>query len=181
LYNELHYTETELVQQLQKQNEKSFEYLYQKYNKALFSASFQIVGDMEICNDVLQQAFVSIWQKINTYDSSKGKLFTWMLNITKNASIDYLRSKAHKQHQQNQNVDNNVYATNLTTNATINVDSIGIKKFILTLKDEYKAVLIQSYFEGFTHDEIAENLQIPVGTVKTRLRASLIELRKKML
>jgi RNA polymerase sigma-70 factor (ECF subfamily) len=181
LLKEINYTEIELVQLLQKQEDKAFAYLYEKYHKALFTASFQIIGDTEICNDVLQQVFISIWQKIKMYDSSKGKLFTWMLNITKNASIDYLRSKAHKQLQKNQSVENNVYTSNLTTNDVINIDSIGIKKFIIALKEDYKQVLMQSYFEGFTHEEIAENLQIPVGTVKTRLRASLIELRKKML
>jgi RNA polymerase sigma factor (sigma-70 family) len=181
LHKEINYTETELVHLLQKQDDKAFEQLYNKYHKALFTASYQRIGDTEICNDILQQVFVSIWQKIKSYDATKGKLFTWMLNITKNASIDYLRSKAHKQLQQNQNVDNNVYTSSLTTNAIVNIDGIGIKNFILSLKEEYKAVLIQSYFEGYTHDEISENLQIPVGTVKTRLRASLIELRKKML
>lgn len=175
------YSEYELVRLLQQQDSNAFAYLYEKYAKALYNASFQIVGDTEICNDILQQVFVSIWQKIKMYDASKGRLFTWMLNITKNASIDFLRSKAHKNSLKNQDIDNNVHADSLATSETVNIDAIGIKKFIDTLREEYKQVLMQSYFEGFTHDEIAQNLQIPIGTVKTRLRASLIELRTKMI
>jgi RNA polymerase sigma factor (sigma-70 family) len=174
------YTELELVSLLQKQDEKAFAYLYEKYAKVLYNAIYQIIGENEVSNDVLQQVFVSIWQKIKLYDASKGKLFTWMLNISKNASIDYLRSKANKNSKKNQELTENVYTNNLRSSDIINVDAIGIKTFVDTLKQEYKDVLMQSYFMGHTHEEIAENLNIPVGTVKTRLRASLIQLRTKM-
>jgi RNA polymerase sigma factor (sigma-70 family) len=181
LSNNVTYTEFELVSMLQKQDDMAFKYLYEKYNKALYNAVYQIVNDIEISNDILQQVFVTIWQKMKMYDASKGRLFTWMLNVTRNASIDYLRSKSNKNNKRNQELTDNVHISNLQTNEIINVDAIGIKKFISELREDYKTVLIQSYFLGYTHEEIAENLSIPLGTVKTRLRASLIQLRNKMI
>ncbi len=175
------YTEFELVTMLQKQDNDAFKYLYEKYNKALYNAIFQIVNDIETSNDILQQVFVTIWQKMNMYDATKGRLFTWMLNVTRNASIDYLRSKANKKNKKNQELTENVNINNIQTSETINIDAIGIKKFVSELREEYKIVLSQSYFLGYTHEEIAENLNIPLGTVKTRLRASLIQLRNKMI
>jgi RNA polymerase sigma factor (sigma-70 family) len=181
LSNNVTYTEFELVSMLQKQDDMAFKYLYEKYNKALYNAVYQIVNDIEISNDILQQVFVTIWQKMKMYDASKGRLFTWMLNVTRNASIDYLRSKSNKNNKRNQELTDNVHISNLQTNEIINVDAIGIKKFISELREDYKTVLTQSYFLGYTHEEIAENLSIPLGTVKTRLRASLIQLRNKMI
>jgi RNA polymerase sigma factor (sigma-70 family) len=181
LSNNVTYTEFELVSMLQKQDDKAFKYLYEKYNKALYNAVYQIINDIEISNDVLQQVFVTIWQKMKMYDASKGRLFTWMLNVTRNASIDYLRSKANKNNKRNQELTDNVHISNLQTNEIVNIDAIGIKKFISELKEDYKVILTQSYFLGYTHEEIADNLDIPLGTVKTRLRASLIQLRSKMI
>jgi RNA polymerase sigma factor (sigma-70 family) len=166
---------------LQKQDDIAFKYLYEKYSKALFNAAYQIVHDIETSNDILQQVFITIWQKMNMYDATKGRLFTWMLNITRNASIDYLRSKANKNNKKNQELTDNVHISNIQTSETINIDAIGIKKFVSELREDYKVVLTQSYFLGYTHEEIAENLDIPLGTVKTRLRASLIQLRNKMI
>ncbi len=175
------YSEHELVTLLQRQDGKAFEYLYEKYSKALYNAVYQIIGDIETSNDVLQQIFVTIWQKIKMYDATKGRLFTWMLNVSRNASIDFLRSKSNKNNQKNQELTDSVYINSIPTNEVINIDAIGVKKFVDGLKDEYKAVLVQSYYQGYTHEEISENLQIPIGTVKTRIRASLSLLRNKMI
>jgi RNA polymerase sigma-70 factor (ECF subfamily) len=181
LDNKLIYTEHELVTLLQREDNNAFAYLFEKYSKAIYNGIFQIVGEEENSNDVLQQVFVTYWQKIQLYDASKGRLFTWMLNIARNASIDLLRSKAHKNSRKNHDIENNVYSESIVSNNQLNIDTIGIKKFVDELKEDYRLVLTQSYYMGYTHEEIAENLQIPVGTVKTRLRASLIELRKKMI
>jgi RNA polymerase sigma factor (sigma-70 family) len=174
------YSETELVNLLQKQDNPAFAYLYEKYSKALYNTIFQLTKDLETSNDILQQVFVSIWQKMQMYDATKGRLFTWMLNITRNATIDFLRSKANKNARQNQSLTDNVITNNIKTKEDLHIDAIGIGKFVGELKEELRIVLTQSYYLGYTHEEIAENLQIPVGTVKTRIRASIIELRKKM-
>ncbi len=89
---------------LKSRDDKAFGYLYDNYSGSLFTIVSQIVNDMELANDVLQEVFINIWRKIETYDSSKGRLFTWMLNIARNASIDTLRSKSYQNSQKNQSI-----------------------------------------------------------------------------
>jgi len=122
--------------------------------------------------------FINIWRKIESYDQTKGRLFTWMLNIARNASIDTLRSKGYQNARKNQELPENVYkaASNQTTQQ--NVDNIGLKKLLEKLKPEHRVLVELAYFKGFTHEEIAEMMTIPLGTVKTRIRNALLQLRE---
>jgi len=90
------YQEQELVSQLLQQNGQAFSYLYDNYSPALFGVINQIISDKEAAADVLQDVFVNIWKKISLYDDTKGRLFTWMLNIARNAAIDKLRSRSYQ-------------------------------------------------------------------------------------
>ncbi len=102
---QLSYSEQELVALLQQRNEKAFSYLYDNYSGALYGIVNGIVTDKEIANDVLQNVFVNIWRKIESYDASKGRLFTWMLNVARNAAIDELRSKGYRDSQKNKSLE----------------------------------------------------------------------------
>ena len=116
---------------------------------------------------------------METYDAAKGRLFTWMLNITRNASIDKLRNKNYKNTQKNREFTEDVYDAG--GKVTMNIDHIGLRKLVHTLKEEWKEPLELSYFQGYTQDEISKILDLPIGTIKTRLRAALKELRKIMI
>ncbi len=173
------YTEFELVSSLKGQNAKAFSYLYDNYSGALYSIISQIVPDEELASDVLQEVFVNIWKKIETYDPVKGRLFTWMLNIARNLSIDTIRSKAYQNSQKNRELP----ASELLIPGGFvmqNVDSIGLKKVLGKLKNEYSTLIDLAYFKGYTHEEIAEIENIPLGTVKTRIRTALIQLREHL-
>ncbi len=169
------YSEQELVALLQQRNEKAFGYLYDNYSGALFGIVNSIVTDKEIANDVLQNVFVNIWRKIESYDATKGRLFTWMLNIARNASIDEVRSKAFRDSQKNQSLSEIVDVPGAVTGPSI--DDVGLKKVLTKLKGELRVLIDLSYFQGFTHEEISKALNIPLGTVKTRIRSALIQLR----
>ena len=160
---------------LQQQDEKALSYLYDNYSAALYGIINSIVTDRESANDVLQNVFVNIWKKIASYDSSKGRLFTWMLNVARNAAIDEIRSKSYKDKLKNQPFPENVDITGASTNP--NIADIGLKKILTKLKGEQQVLIDMSYFKGFTHEEIAKALNIPLGTVKTRIRSALIQLR----
>jgi RNA polymerase sigma factor (sigma-70 family) len=173
------YTEQELVAGLKARDDQAFAFLYDNYAGALYSIIRQIVTDNnELAGDVLQEVFINIWRKIESYDQTKGRLFTWMLNIARNASIDTLRSKSYQNSQKNQELPENVYkgASNQTTQQ--NVDNIGLKKMLEKLKPEHRVLVELAYFKGFTHEEIAEMMAIPLGTVKTRIRNALLQLRE---
>ena len=93
---EIVYTEIELTTLLKQRDQSAFSYLYDHYSAALLSVIGGIIVETEQSNDVLQEVFVKIWKQIESYDSSKGRLFTWMLNVARNASIDFIRSKGDR-------------------------------------------------------------------------------------
>jgi RNA polymerase sigma factor (sigma-70 family) len=169
------YSEQELVALLQQRNRQAFSYLYDNYSGALFGIVNAIVTERETANDVLQNVFVNIWKKIESYDASKGRLFTWMLNIARNAAIDEVRSKGYRDKQKNQPLSEGMSLPGAVAGPAIN--DVGLKKVLSRLKEEWRVLIDLSYFQGFTHEEIAKMLGIPLGTVKTRIRSALIQLR----
>jgi RNA polymerase sigma factor (sigma-70 family) len=175
------YTESGLVAGLRQQDSQAFNYLYEHYSGAIYSVILQVVPETEAASDLLQEVFVTIWKKAAMYDASKGRLFTWMLNVARNAAIDTLRSKSYKNSQKNREFDSSVHSSsgNMVTNQ--NIDAIGLRKWVGQLKQDYRSVLELAYFQGFTHEEIAKELNIPLGTVKTRIRTALVQLKEKIL
>ncbi len=173
------YTETALTDALKKHENDAFQYLYKNYKGALFTVILQIIPDKVIAEDVLQEAFIMAWKNIDKYDASKGRLFTWLFNVTRNCAINMTRSKNYKTHKKNEPFDNYVNDTDETTGHNLNINQIGLRKQVHQLREDNKNVLELSYFNGFTHEEISKTLNIPTGTVKTRLRNALIELRKQ--
>jgi RNA polymerase sigma factor (sigma-70 family) len=164
---------------LKERNNHAFGFLYDNYAGALYSIIRQIItGNDELAGDVLQEVFINIWRKIESYDQTKGRLFTWMLNIARNASIDTLRSKSYQNSQKNQELPDNVYKSVANQTTQLNVDNIGLKKVLEKLKPEHRVLVELAYFKGFTHEEIAEMMAIPLGTVKTRIRNALLQLRE---
>lgn len=172
------YTEQELVSLLKSRDSKAFGYLYDNYSASLYTIIAQLVDDMEVANDVLQEVFINIWRKIESYDPVKGRLFTWMLNIARNASIDTLRSKGYQNTQKNQSLQEKDGWIEGGRSALADVDNIGLKKVVHRLKKEYRVLIDLAYFKGYTHEEIAQIESIPLGTVKTRIRNALTQLRE---
>lgn len=158
---------------------KAMEILYDDYSPALYGVILRIVGSEETAEDVLQDAFVKIWKKSASYDASKGRLFTWILNIARNSAIDMIRSKSYKGSQKNQSMDNGVYYRE-TMVSTISTDSIGVREIVDKLKPEHREVIDCVYFNGYTHTEAAKALNIPLGTVKTRIKIAIRELKGLM-
>jgi RNA polymerase sigma factor (sigma-70 family) len=171
------YNEQELVSLLKSKDQQAFGYLYDHYSGALYSIILQILADTQLSSDVLQEVFINIWRKIDMYDPSRGRLFTWMLNIARNASIDTLRSKSYQNTRKNQSLQEYVNIDRPVSSTQLSVDHIGLRKVLEKLKKEYRVLVELAYFKGYTHEEIAELEKIPLGTVKTRIRHALIQLR----
>jgi RNA polymerase sigma factor (sigma-70 family) len=173
------HSEQELVLLLKEKNARAFGYLYDNYSTALYNIIRQMISDTDLANDVLQEVFLNIWRKIETYDSSKGRLFTWMLNIARNASIDTLRSKSYQNNQKNQELPNDVNNNSSSfLYMPINIDNIGLRKILDKLKPEHRILIELAYFKGYTHEEIAQIENVPLGTVKTRIRNALLQLKE---
>ncbi len=171
-------SEDQLVLGLKKRDKESLSYVYDKYGPALFGIANRIVKDQEVSREVVQDVFLKIWNKIDSYDAKKGKFFTWMLNITRNEAINKIRSKEIKRSTKTDSLDNYVY--NVEDNETrAKVEGLGVRELISKLEPDHQFVLTKVYFEGFSHSEVANSFKIPLGTVKSRLRAALKLLRKK--
>jgi len=170
------FAESQIVEMLHQNDKRVIAIIYDQYAAALYGVVFRIVQSEEVAQDVMQDAFVKIWKKGMTYDSTKGTLFTWLLNITRNTAIDKLRSAGFRKRGKNQSIDAHVY-TKVSSRGT-NPDEIGVKELLNNLDDKYREIIDMIYFSGFTQKEVSEELNIPLGTVKTRLRIGLRELRE---
>ena len=156
----------------------AIEALYDMYSSSLYGVISRIVIDTATAEDVLQDTFVKIWNSFTSYSAEKGRLFTWMVNIARNLSIDKIRSKDFKNQNKNQELENNVTFIDEQRNTVYKPELLGIKELVETLKPEQKLILELVYFKGYTHVEAAEELGIPLGTIKTRLRMAILQLRK---
>ena len=174
----IQYSHDDLVILIQNRDQKAFAYLYDNYAKAIFSVINNIIQDVEESEDILQKTFLKIWENFYSYDISKGRLFTWMLNISRNMSIDFKRSKDNK--KKTQNTDLNVYKLNKLTTGEDSLDTIGLKKLVENLKPEHLILIELSYYKGYTQEEISKELNIPIGTVKKRIRKALLILREQL-
>lgn len=171
-------SEPELVQAILEKDKNGAEALYDMYSSSLYGVIFRIVQHQEIAEDLLQDTFIRIWNSFSSYDAAKGRLFTWMVNVARNIAIDKTRSKEFRNSAKTEDIENNVLLIDKQVNTVINPETIGLKDLIGKLKPEHKIILDLVYFEGLTHVEVAKKLEIPLGTVKTRLRNAIITLRK---
>lgn len=168
--------ENEMLQCLQG-CERNFSKLYDNYSAALFGLIISWIQDRETAQNLLQDVFVKAWRSRDLYDAAKGKIFTWLYNITRHICIDHLRSKAYKKSKACLLSDNvPVLLPGCNTNGH-EPDTIGLRKLVGSLRKEEKEVIELMYFKGFTQKEIAIIMDTPLGTVKTRMSRAIKNLR----
>ena len=173
--------EANLVTLLQNKERAALELLYDNYGKALYGVILRIVNNNELAEEVLQNTFQKIWEKADQYDDSKGRLFTWMLNIARNSAIDKTRSREVKQKNKTNTLENHISFIEQSGNLQISTDAIDLKKFTDKLDENQRAVIDLIYFQGYSQSEAAKELNMPLGTVKSRVRIAIKSLRKWML
>ncbi|MBX9853177.1 MAG: sigma-70 family RNA polymerase sigma factor [Cytophagaceae bacterium] len=167
-------SEKNLISLLKKKDQRGIEYLYDNYSSALYGVILRIVKSEAIAEEVLQDSFVKIWEKIDMYDESKGRLYTWILNLTRNLALDKLRSKDFKKQNKTDDISSFV---SIKDSTDINPEFIGVKEVLNLLSPEQKQLIDLMYFKGYSQSEIAEEFGIPLGTIKTRVRAAMTKLR----
>lgn len=167
--------EKHIVELLQERNEKAISLLYEHYGNTLYGVAYKVVRDGELAQDVLQESFVKIWKKSDSYDSTKAKLFTWLFRITRNTAIDKLRSVNTKTDKEIQMDVSDVYNLGVES---IRPEFIDVKDNLGKIEDKYQIVLEALFFQGMTQQEASDELDIPLGTIKSRLKIGLRELKK---
>ena len=170
-------SQEELLVLIYKKDERAFTHLYDMYSKSLFSVINVLVKNREEAEDVLQDVFVKIWKNIDSYHESKGRFYTWILNIARNTSIDKLRSKNFNNSQKNLSSDNFVNYFEDSSKLADKVDTIGLQEFVKRLKPKCIQIIDLLFFKGYTQQEASDELAIPSGTVKTQNRNCINDLR----
>jgi RNA polymerase sigma-70 factor (ECF subfamily) len=138
------------------------------------------VKDKDSAEEVVHDTFMKIWEGIDSYDAGKGRLFTWMARICRNSSLDHVKSKAFRKSTKTDSIGDVVVEREKGLSERISTDTIGVKEWMNVLDEDQKSVIHALYFEGMSQSQAAEELDIPLGTVKTRLRLGLMRIRKKL-
>lgn len=167
-------TDIDIVTLVKSGDKQAFAVLYRMYSPALYGVILKIVNDEAIAQDILQDTFLKIWEKIHTYDSSKGTIFTWMLNLARNKAIDVGRLKYEKNKIRIDDLNVDIE----TEHSGKASDAIGTRTMVERLPDDYKVLIDLVYFGGRTQQEVSVELNLPLGTVKTRTRKALQLLRE---
>ena len=170
-----------LIKEIQHGNEKAFSSIYEMYSGAIHGVIFAILKDQSLTEEVLQDVFIKVWNNSQSYTLGKGRFYTWLLNIARNTAIDRLRSKDYKNASKNLTTENFVDIISGHDNLSGKMDAIGIKKFVEALKPICIQIIDLLYFKGFTQAETAKELDSPLGTIKTRARNCMNELRNLVL
>ncbi|MGC4037708.1 MAG: RNA polymerase sigma factor [Chitinophagaceae bacterium] len=158
-------------------NERLFAKLYDRYSAAIFGLIIKWINDSGTSENLLQEVFLKAWRNRHLYDAEKGRIFTWLHNITRNVCIDHMRSKAHKKSRVSVLHEDLSELLKTGSSERFLPDIIGLKRIIRTLKHEEKEVVELMYFKGLTQKEIAEIMNVPLGTVKTRVSRAIRNLR----
>lgn len=169
-------SEEELVARMRSRDAAAMSVLYDMYSATLYGVVLQIVKIEETAEDVLQEAFVKIWNSFESYDTSKGRLFTWMINICRNQAIDTIRSKQHRVSNKTEDIASDSRSD--FSAAEFKPEHIGVRDIVDNLNPEQRQVIDLMYFEGLTQSEISEAYNIPLGTVKTRARSAVKQLSR---
>jgi RNA polymerase sigma-70 factor (ECF subfamily) len=173
----------EVMQLVQSGNPRAFELLYDRHGGAAFSLAYRMVGNRVTAEDVTQEAFLSIWRSRLRYDQARGSVRTWVLGIVHNRAIDALRrSFVHDRRRETlEGVEERHEATERTeVEAARREEARSIRSALATLPDEQRRTIELAYFGGFSHSQIAELLDEPIGTVKGRMRLGLDKMRRQL-
>ncbi|NKI32718.1 RNA polymerase sigma factor [Croceivirga thetidis] len=169
-----------LIEKFKQKDMAAFEKLYAMYAENIHGVINTIIRDPERSEELCQDVFIKVWNNAESYNSSKGRFFTWILNIARNTAIDELRSKTYKNQKKNLRADYIVGILEQPDENANKYDIIGLEKLLKGLKKKCSQIIELLYFKGFTQKEAAKQLDIPLGTVKTRNRNCISKIRENM-
>jgi RNA polymerase sigma-70 factor (ECF subfamily) len=173
----------EVMQLVQSGNPRAFELLYDRHGGAAFSLAYRMVGNRMAAEDIIQEAFLSIWRSRLRYDQARGSVRTWVLGIVHNRAIDGLRRNlVHDRRRETmEGVEERHEAPERTdVEAARREEARSIQSALKTLPDEQRRTIELAYFGGYSHSQIAELLDEPIGTVKGRMRLGLDKMRRQL-
>lgn len=168
--------ENRIICFLKERDKEAIRLVFEHYGPVMLNIIKRVVKEHALAQDVLQDALVKVWKNSTAFDSEKGSLFTWLTRICRNAAIDKTRTKDFKQTETSRNgVD--LVSISDTPGHDNELEQLYMRQLIDQLPDKQRNLIDMAYFQGYTQKEISENLEMPLGTVKTRIRLAIKHLR----
>jgi RNA polymerase sigma-70 factor (ECF subfamily) len=172
--------EGRLVERLKRREPQAMADLYDRYKRLVYSIILQAVRDQGIAEDLAQETFWRIWNRIQTFDSEKGKLEPWVATIARNRAVDYLRTIRNAQHFSFDTIEMNAMTYSTASHASQIERENAVLKALKSLSPAQRELIEMAHYQGLTQSEIAETLNRPLGTVKGMMRSALKVLRGAM-
>src|SRR6266699_7313565 len=171
-----------LINALAEEAEWAMEPLYERYNRVLYSLAYRMVADHQVAEDLLQEAFLSVWRRASSYSPQSGTVRSWLVSIVHHRTIDYLRAVRRRSilkeaTWEEVEQDERTAFPDVWDEAWRSVQSAQVRAALMNIPIEQRMVIELAYFQGWTHSEIAEGCKIPLGTVKARIRLGLMHLK----
>ncbi|NNG27578.1 MAG: sigma-70 family RNA polymerase sigma factor [Ignavibacteriaceae bacterium] len=181
-------SDKEIILKVVKNDSKALEELYDRYSPVLFTLINKIVQQKSAAEDLLSDVFVIIWQKIDRFDSDTGNVYTWMINLTRNKAIDFV--KRNRNPEEMEEYSDEYEIKNIIPNLSPSAEAMDLDK-VLSMKekindsfnkltDAQQYVLKLAYYQGYNEQEIASELNIPLPTVKSKISIALGNLNKNL-
>lgn len=180
-------TDIEVFERIVKYDSKALEELYVRYSPILYSLIKKIVKDIKESEEILLDVFTTVWRKIDLFNFKTGNVYTWLITLTRNMAVDYKKGKRENSSDFNvQSKDFYIFPLLDPSIDSLSLESAmkikpEISAALANLTEAQKYVLLLAYYEGFTLDQIAENLNIPVPTVRTKIALALNKLKENLL
>jgi len=176
-------TDTDLFQRAASGDHKSLAELYRRYSGVLLATAFRVLNNARDAEEVVQEAFVQIWEKASIYDVRRGKPLTWAMTLTRNKAIDRLRRVQRRNRLQNEmeqeaQIWNRMVETDSSDEAASHETKAIVRSAVIQLSDDQRRAIELAFFGGLTQQEIAQQLHQPLGTIKARIRRGMMKLRQ---
>ena len=165
-----------LIQKVKTGDRLAFRELYQSYSGAILGILVKMVEQQPLAEEILQDTFLKVWNKIDQYDETKGRFFTWLVRIARNTAIDRIKTKKFQRNSANQTIED-VDAQSAQFATEMKVEDSGLNKVVAGLKEKHRILIDYLYYRGYTQKETSEALDMPLGTVKTEIRKAILQLR----
>ncbi len=172
-------SDVDLLHAVARGDEGALARLYDQYRVILFSLLLRILNSREEAEDVLQEVFLQVWKRAGDFDDTRGRPFTWLVTLARSRGIDRIRQLGARQRLADSAAQNAPdEASDAVTDTLHSEQKEIVARALASLPEEQRRTLNLAYFEGLTQSEIAEKLDTPLGTVKTRMRSGMIKLRE---
>jgi RNA polymerase sigma-70 factor (ECF subfamily) len=173
----------QLIERLRARDAKALGELYDRYGGLVYSIILRIARDAATSEDLTQEVFLRVWSRVSSFDLERGSLSTWVLTIARHSAIDFLRSRAGQQSRKNVSIDameRPLAGGNSETEMQTSTDAKKVRAAMERLEPKHRQLLELAYFDGLSQTEMAEKLDLPLGTVKTWVRSALRQLRENL-